>query len=127
MLTPSRPLVFKQTPTNKQNQKQNPYCCGPPKTGYPFSGSAVGNGTINSGTDIVLINGGYQPIIELVPGQWQRWRTLYSGTKYFFVANLNDPKTGQPTPNCQFAMYAKDGVFMQQVMCVCVDVGTWAF
>ena len=54
-------------------------------------------------------------MIELVPGQWQRWRMLYSGVKAFFVANVNDPKTGAPTSNCQIAMYAKDGVYMQQV------------
>ena len=33
------------------------------------------------GRNLVIVNGGYKPIVTLYENTWHRWRLLYSGAK----------------------------------------------
>ena len=41
-----------------------------------------------SGMDFVLVNGGWQPVLDMTAGKWQRWRMLHSGIKRFLTLTV---------------------------------------
>jgi FtsP/CotA-like multicopper oxidase with cupredoxin domain len=61
------------------------------------------------------MNGGLEPVITLKGDKWQRWRILYAGIKGFFVLRIVDENTGQPAPQCELQLYAKDGVYLMNL------------
>eukprot|EP00887_Chlorella_sp_A99_P001187 scaffold14.g1187.t1 len=60
--------------------------------------------------DVVLVNGGFQPVIRMVPGVWQRWRMI--NTSFKRLLNLHILRmSGHPAP-CQIMLLAKDGIYL---------------
>lgn len=41
----------------------------------------VANATRTCIQDFLTINGGYQPVVPMSPGVWQRWRLVYTGAR----------------------------------------------
>ncbi len=90
----------------------NPLCCGGGEgaggTGLPMSPGPAFN------TSLVLLNGGWQPVVPLVAGEWARWRMLHSGSAEVLELALVGAD-GAPAPGCEILLLAKDGVYMPQV------------
>ena len=55
-----------------------------------------------------LVNGQYQPTLQMRPGEWQRWRVVYAGWLY-------DPLQFRFRSNreCDMQLLAKDGVYIR--------------
>ncbi len=66
-------------------------------------------------TSLVLLNGGWQPVVPLVAGEWARWRMLHSGSAADSLELALVGADGAPAPGCEILLFAKDGVFMPQV------------
>lgn len=67
--------------------------------------------------DVLLLNGGYRPVIKVTPGVWQRWRIINTSVRYILqLAVLTSPKenVGKPAP-CEIMVVGKDGVYMMQI------------
>ncbi|KAI8477153.1 MAG: hypothetical protein J3K34DRAFT_455469 [Monoraphidium minutum] len=67
------------------------------------------------GLNVLLVNGGYMPIVKMQAGVWQRQRILYSGIKGFMVIAFFDAATNLPTKACEMQLYAKDGVYLMNL------------
>lgn len=93
----------------------NPLCCNANRTGYAFRGSA----TEGNGSDLIFLNGGWQPRITMHDGSWVRWRFLMSSAKGWVVLQLleKDEADGSLafSERCEMMMIAKDGVFLMQI------------
>lgn len=75
---------------------------------FVFSGSA----TENNGTNLILVNGGFQPRISMPAHTWHRWRVLYSASKGWMVLQvLERSSDGSLSLSnlCELQMTAKDG------------------
>jgi hypothetical protein len=59
---------------------------------------------------LALVNGGWQPALSLVAGEWARWRALHAGWKTTLDLTLVDG-AGAPA-GCEVMLVAKDGVFL---------------
>jgi FtsP/CotA-like multicopper oxidase with cupredoxin domain len=90
----------------------NPLCCGGGEgaggTGLPMAPGPAFN------TSLVLLNGGWQPVVPLVAGEWARWRMLHSGSAEILELALVGAD-GAPAPGCEILLVAKDGVYMPQI------------
>ncbi len=89
----------------------NPLCCGAPGANAVALDMAPGPAY---NTSLVLLNGGWQPVIPLVAGEWARWRMLHSGSAEILELALVGAD-GAPAPGCEVLLVAKDGVYMPQV------------
>ncbi|KAF8065746.1 yipf1 [Scenedesmus sp. PABB004] len=67
------------------------------------------------GQDVLMVNGGYQPVHNMPEGVWQRWRMLFSGIKGFMVFSFYDAATNKTTNACELQLYAKDGVYLMSL------------
>lgn len=90
------------------SEPPNPLCCS---GSYKFSGTA----TVGLGTNFLLVNGGWQPVISMASGTWQRWRLLYSGMQGTIALQIIDPKTNAAAAQCEMMLIAKDGVYLLKV------------
>ena len=61
--------------------------------------------------DIVLVNGGWHPKLTFKAGEWQRWRLAHTGYMRFLDLQVINA-SGAIEPTCQFALLAKDGIFL---------------
>lgn len=78
-------------------------------------GSGVEALGLGKEADIAFINGGYQPIIPVTSGKWQRWRLIHTGYKRYFALQIIDLATNSPTDACQLQLLAKDGIYVLQI------------
>ncbi|GAB4816408.1 hypothetical protein N2152v2_003454 [Parachlorella kessleri] len=90
---------------------QNTLCCNG-TTRAERSLPVVGTG---NASDVILINGGYQPIIPMESGQYQRWRLVNTGYRRFLDLQILDADTSQPTKQCELLLLAKDGVYLMEI------------
>ncbi|KAI7841496.1 hypothetical protein COHA_004889 [Chlorella ohadii] len=67
-----------------------------------------------SNTDFVLVNGGWQPVIAMQAGRYQRWRLAWATIKRFASLAIVDPSSGKPAP-CELLLLATDGVYLMQI------------
>lgn len=58
--------------------------------------------------DFRTVNGQYQPVVSMSPGEWQRWRVVYAG---YTVDQLDFQF--ENAPNCEMKLLAKDGIYIQ--------------
>lgn len=69
----------------------------------------IGGGTdpTVSQRDYRMINGQFQPVLDMRPGEWQRWRIVYGGW-------LRDPLDFEIVSNgvCEMQLLAKDGIYI---------------
>lgn len=86
------------------------YCCDSTKE------NAV-NALYGSGTtdDLVFLNGGFQPSLNLKRGVWQRWSMTLASYKNSLLMQVIDPKTGKATDSCDIMLVSKDGVFPMEI------------
>lgn len=61
----------------------------------------------NVGDDFILVNGQYQPTLEITAGEWQRWRVVYAA----WDRNPLDLSI-QTGGNCEVNLLAKDGIYI---------------
>jgi FtsP/CotA-like multicopper oxidase with cupredoxin domain len=88
-----------------------PLCCG--NSTSTGEGAAEGPLPLDPpgyNTTLALVNGGWQPVLGLVAGEWARWRALHAGWKMTLDLTLVDG-AGAPA-GCEMALVAKDGVFL---------------
>ncbi|EFN52942.1 hypothetical protein CHLNCDRAFT_137304 [Chlorella variabilis] len=93
------------TPTNR-------LCCG--TEGEPDANSLKLTGSM-SGMDFVLVNGGWQPVLDMTAGKWQRWRMLHSGIKRFLTLTVVEEGTFIRAKDCEVMLLAKDGVYPMKI------------
>ncbi|GAB4816399.1 hypothetical protein N2152v2_003445 [Parachlorella kessleri] len=90
---------------------ENNLCCDSPGqnvSSLPVLGSA-------NSSDIILVNGGYQPIVPLESGQYQRWRLVNTGFRRFLDLQILDAETSKPAKECELLLIAKDGVYLMEI------------
>ena len=66
-----------------------------------------GGGGGGGGNNFRLVNGQYQPTVNMVQNEWQRWRVVYGGWQRDALdlsINNND---------CEMVLLAKDGIYIQ--------------
>eukprot|EP00775_Hariotina_reticulata_P008464 gene8464-8648_t len=101
--------------TSTPSFPKNPLCCDSNRTGYAFFGSA----TQGQGTNILTVNGGFQPVISMYENTWTRMRVLFSGAKGWFVAQILERELATEalanTDRCEIQMIAKDGVYLMKI------------
>jgi FtsP/CotA-like multicopper oxidase with cupredoxin domain len=129
---------------NERADPLNPYCCdevgltttdagdGNSTTsgsGNSSSGSGSGSNATAGDADpinlitgprsdgnTILVNQGIRPIIRMKAGKYQRWRLLHSGPKFWWNLMIKDDETLEDvTDQCEFLLYAKDGIYLQEV------------
>lgn len=54
-----------------------------------------------------LVNGQYQPVVNMQPGEWQRWRIIYGN----WLEDALD-FAFQSSPSCEMYLLAKDGIYI---------------
>lgn len=72
------------------------------------------NGT-NKGADVIIVNGGYLPIVTMPAGGWHRWRIMNAAIQNILSLAFIDPATQLPVNKCEMRMFAKDGQYMMQI------------
>jgi FtsP/CotA-like multicopper oxidase with cupredoxin domain len=56
-----------------------------------------------------LVNGQFRPVLNIQPGEWQRWRIVFGSW-------LEDPlnlRFSDPTTDCEMVLLAKDGLYIR--------------
>ena len=80
--------------------------------------SAGSNVTTSKGlTDVLLLNGGFRPVIAVAPRIWQRWRIINTSVRYILQLAILDgykENAAKPAP-CEVMVVSKDGVMMMEV------------
>lgn len=122
---------------NERADPLNPYCCDEvgltdgggnsttstnTNTNTTTAAAAADADPINiitgprSNENTILVNQGIRPIIRMKAGKYQRWRLLHSGPKFWWNLMIRDDATLEDvTDQCEFLLYAKDGVYLQEV------------
>lgn len=85
------------------------YCCD---SDMKNANALYGSGTTD---DLVFLNGGFQPLMKLSRGVWQRWSMVLASYKNSLLMQVIDPKTGEATDKCDIMLLSKDGVFALQI------------
>ena len=87
----------------------------------------VGTGTFNYGSDpeedeggvdgsamredFTLVNGMFEPVLTVAPGEWTRWRLIYPGQQAH-PAQALDLAVAAPNIGCEMQLLAKDGIYL---------------
>ncbi len=98
----------------QNSDPRNPLCCGNNSTANTVQGplSASGSSIKN---DTLLLNGGYQPVMTMEAGVYQRWRVLHTGYKNWVDIQILDASTKMPTEDCELSLIAKDGIYLKTI------------
>lgn len=72
----------------------------------------LGSGT---NTNLIIVNGGWQPIVEMMDGQWQRWRLTLAGYTGSVLLSILDADTQEVTEDCELMLLSKDGVYPMEI------------
>ena len=86
------------------------YCCDEGNENSP--NALYGTGTMD---DLVFLNGGFQPLVTMKSGVWQRWSMTLASYKSSLLMQFVDPKTGIATDACEIMLISKDGVFVMEI------------
>ena len=86
------------------------YCCDSDKENAP--NALYGSGTAS---DLMFLNGGYQPSLDLQNGVWQRWSITLASYKNALLLQVVDPETQKATDACEIMLISKDGVFPMEI------------
>eukprot|EP00889_Picochlorum_renovo_P001523 jgi/Picre1/28553/NNA_003955.t1 len=65
--------------------------------------------------DLVFLNGGFQPLITMKSGVWQRWSMALASYKSSLLMQIVDQKTQNATDACEIMLISKDGVFVMEI------------
>lgn len=94
------------------SQPSNVYCCNETNAGNEASLPLLGS---MSNESFVLSNGGYEPVVTMQAGRYQRWRLVNTGYKALVDLVVLDPATLLPTNSCDLQPLAKDGVYLMEI------------
>ncbi len=72
----------------------------------------LGNST---NSNFVLVNGGWQPTIDMEEGKWQRWRLTLAGYTGSVLLSILDADTQEVTEDCELMLLSKDGVYPMEI------------
>lgn len=72
----------------------------------------LGNST---NSQLIFVNGGWQPVIDVKDGQWQRWRLYLAGYTGSVLLSVVDAGTQEVAEDCELMLLSKDGVYPQQI------------
>ena len=72
----------------------------------------LGNST---NSNFVLVNGGWQPTIDMEEGKWQRWRLTLAGYTGSALLSILDADTQEVTEDCELMLLSKDGVYPMEI------------
>ena len=86
------------------------YCCDEKNENSP--NALYGTGTTE---DLVFLNGGFQPLMTMTSGVWQRWLMNLASYKSSLLMQVVDQKTGNVTDACDIMLVSKDGVFVMEI------------
>ena len=84
-------------------------CCSDDKNS---PNALLGNET---NANLIIVNGGWQPIIDMKDGQWQRWRLTLAGYTGSVLLSVLDADTQEVTEDCELMLLSKDGVYPMQI------------
>lgn len=86
------------------------YCCNDGEQGLPdsFWGTSINK-------DIVVVNGGYKPMLQVKSLKWYRLSMVHASYRNSLVLQILDKDTQLPTQKCEMKLIAKDGVYMMKI------------
>ncbi len=84
-------------------------CCSDDKNS---PNALLGNET---NANLIIVNGGWQPIIDMKDGQWQRWRLTLAGYTGSVLLSVLDADTQEVTEDCELMLLSKDGVYPMEI------------
>ena len=61
--------------------------------------------------DFTLVNGMFEPVLTVAPGEWTRWRLIYPGQQAH-PAQALDLAVAAPNIGCEMQLLAKDGIYL---------------
>ena len=61
------------------------------------------------------MNGGFQPLVTMASGVWQRWLMTLASYKSSLLMQVVDKKTGNVTDVCDIMLVSKDGVYVMEI------------
>ena len=93
---------------------RNPLCCGNATTANTVQGPLLASGSAVK-NDTLMLNGGYQPVMTMESGVYQRWRVLHTGYKNWADIQILDPSTKTATNDCELLLLAKDGIYLKNI------------
>lgn len=64
---------------------------------------------------LLLINGAWQPVIDMKDGMWQRWRLTLAGYTGSVLLSVVDADTQEVAEDCDLMLLTKDGVYPQEI------------
>ncbi|KAI7838549.1 hypothetical protein COHA_007692 [Chlorella ohadii] len=97
---------------SKTVQPSNVYCCNETNADNEASLPLLGS---MANETFVLVNGGYEPVLTMEAGRYQRWRVVNTGYKGLVDLVVLDPATLLPTNSCDLQLLAKDGVYLMEI------------
>lgn len=97
---------------SEHSQPSNVYCCNETNADNEASLPLLGS---MSNDSFVLVNGGYEPVVTMQAGRYQRWRLVNTGYKALVDLVVLDPATLLPTNSCDLQLLAKDGVYLMEI------------
>ncbi|KAL3893128.1 MAG: hypothetical protein SGPRY_014445, partial [Prymnesium sp.] len=62
--------------------------------------------------DLWLVNGLHSPVLRAAPGEWMRWRLIYSGLRDIPGLALDLTLEGRISAACEKQLLAKDGIYL---------------
>ena len=86
------------------------YCCD--EDDEKMSNALYGSGTSDN---LVFMNGGFQPLVSMKSGVWQRWSLALASYTMTVLMQVVDSKTQAPTEACEIMLISKDGVFPMKI------------
>ena len=86
------------------------YCCD--TDNKDSANSFYGTGTQS---DLVFLNGGFQPKLTMKRGAWQRWSMTLASYKNALLMQVTESKSGEPTKECDVMLLSKDGIFLMEI------------
>lgn len=94
------------------SEPQNLLCCDDAAVASGEGALLTGS---NADSDLMLVNGAWQPVIPVTSGVAQRWRLANTGYKRFADLQIVDEDTKQLTSACELQLVAKDGLYLMQI------------